>query len=66
MSETSSNATNVTATARTILRYTPESVADVATYGYKGALPPGLNAEGEFELRNAIQDEAKRLTALTA
>lgn len=61
-----SNATNVTATARTILRYTPESISDIATIGYKGALPPGLNADGQFELRNAIQDEAKRLTVLEA
>jgi hypothetical protein len=58
-----SNTTSVAATARSILRYAPDSVADIATYGYKGALPPGLNADGEFELRNAIQDEAKRLTA---
>lgn len=54
---------NSNAIARTILRHNPESIAEIATFGYKAPLPPGLNADGEFELRNAIQDEAKRLEA---
>jgi hypothetical protein len=59
---TDSNATNVTATARTILRHVAsESIGVIAAHGYRGGLPPGLNDAGEAELRAAIQDEAKRL-----
>lgn len=56
-----SNATNVIATARTILRYTPESIREIALNGYKGALTPGLNDAGKEELLQAIQEQAKVL-----
>lgn len=63
MANETSNATNVQATASVILRYAPTPISEIATSGYKGGLPPGLNLAGQDELRNAIQVMAKELVA---
>lgn len=50
-------------TANSIVdRLTVSQVRDVATLGYKAELP-GLTADEDFELRNAIQDLCKCIAA---
>jgi hypothetical protein len=46
--------------ALSILRSIPRpDVATVASIGFKGPLPEGLDADERFELLNLIQDTAK-------